>query len=148
MATTVQSILTQVKAIAAAELGADWREMPHVYNLEANDTRRAGKSYGVKPLGATNTGTVTNAYALDHVFELILIDKGPRKDSDEQAEAVITNLYDKHDEIFKAMVRVNLGLPTTVLMISEPNLSEPEFINSRELIALRQQFTVKYRQAI
>lgn len=148
MATTVTSIMAQAKVIAAASLGATWKEMPSVFNLESNDLRRGAKSYGVKPGAAASAATVTNSYALDHVFELILMDKNPRKDSEAQALAVIDDLYDKQDTIYKAMVRAKLNLGGTVLLVSNPSLSEPEFINSRELIALRQQFTVKYRQAI
>lgn len=148
MATTVSSILAQIKVIAAANLDATWKEMPSVLNLEGNDLRRGAKSYGAKPGAASSAATVTNSYALDHVFELVLMDKNPRKDSDAQAFTVIEDLYSKQDTIYKAMVRAKLNLGGTVLLVSNPSLSEPEFINSRELVALRQQFTVKYRQAI
>jgi hypothetical protein len=148
MATTVSDILTQAKSIAAAKLGASWHELPSATNLASNDVRRGAKGYGVRPLGAASAPTVTNAYALEHVFELVLMDKNPRKDDESQAVAVVCDLYDKQDEIFKQMVRAKLNLGATVVNVSGPSLSEPEFINGREFVALRQQFNVLYRQAI
>jgi len=148
MATTVTSILSQIKSIASETLGVAWQEMPNVYKLSEADSRRGPKSYGVKPLAASNSPTVTNAYALDHQFELILMDRFTRKNDSSQADAVIGDLYDKQDEIFKSMVRLKLNMAGTVLIISEPELSEPEFINGQEFVALRQQFNVRYRQTI
>jgi hypothetical protein len=148
MAATVGSIITEIKSVASSKLGSEWKEVPNVYKLSGTDTRRGSKSYGARPLAAGSTGTVTNAYALDHQFELVLMDVFPNKSDSAQAEAVISNLYDKQDEIFKQIARSKINLPTTVMLVSEPQLSEPEFINGQELIALRQQFNVRYRQTL
>ncbi len=148
MATTVGSIITQIKAIAVAQLGVDWKENPNAYDLTQSDSRRGPKTYGVRPLAASNTSTVTNAYALNHSFELVLVDRVARKNDASQADTVIADLYDKQDEIFKDMVRAKLNLSPTVMLVSEPQLSEPEFINGQEFVALRQQFNVRYRQTI
>lgn len=148
MAATVGNILGEMKVLAAAYLGTDWQEMPNVYDLTKCDARRNAKSYGARPLAASDVGTVTNAYALNQGFELVLMDTLPRKSDSSQATAIITDLYDKHDEIFKAMVRVKMNLGTVVMIVNEPQLSEPEFINGQEFVALRQQFNVRYRQTI
>lgn len=148
MAATVASIITQAKAIAAAKLGAGWQELPRVLDLDGLDARRGAKGYGVRPLSASNTPTVTNAYALDHGFQLILTDTNPRKDDDSQALTVIGVLFDQMDEIYKEFVRAKMNLGGTVLLVGEPSLSEPEFISGKEIVALRQNFNVKYRQTI
>lgn len=148
MAATVTSILTNVKAAALAELGSGWQEMPHVLSLEKNDERRGRKAYGARAMSAGNAPTITNSYALDHTFEVVLMDDVPRNGDDTQAQAVIGTLYDKQDEILKRMIRTKLSLPTTVLLVSSIGLSEPEFVGDRQFVALRQQFNVRYRHAI
>jgi hypothetical protein len=148
MAATVSNILEQIEATAAATLDPPWHEVPNVFNLAGTDVRRGAKAYGVRPLPANSAASVTNSYALDHAFELVLMDSNPKRDDDAGAIAVIGDLYDKQDEILKAMMRTKLNLAGTVLLISEPTLSEPEFLASGALIALRQQFNVRYRQTI
>jgi hypothetical protein len=148
MAATVTSILTEVKAIASAYLGDTWHELPNVTALTSNDLRRGSKAYGVRPLAASNAPTVTNTYALNHGFELVLMDKNPRRDNESQAMAVAGSLYDKHDEIFKLIARSKVNLGGTVILVSEPSISEPEYVNGREFVALRMQFNVRYRQTI
>jgi hypothetical protein len=148
MAANVTSIIIQIKAITAAKLGAGWAEMPFVTDLAKNDERRARKSYGVRPLPAASTQTVTNSYALDHVFELVLMQAIVKQDDDSEAMATIGDLYDQHDEVFRQLARAKVNLPGLVLLVSEPALPEPEFIGGRQFVALRQQFNVRYRQAI
>ena len=148
MADTVSQILTQAKAIAAATLGTGWNELPYVLDVSKNDERRAKQGYGVRPLPANEAPSVTNSYALDHGFELVLMGSVAKPDDESQAMTLIGTLYDKQDEIFKSMARAKLNLPGTVLLVSQPALSEPEILASGKLIALRQQFNVRYRQAI
>lgn len=148
MAATVSSIMTAIKSIASGYLGADWRELRSVMNLSANDLRSASKGYGVRPLPATSTESVTNSYALDHGFELVLMNSNPKVDDESQAMTVVGDLYDKQDEILKLIMRTKANLPGTVLIVTNPALSEPEFVNGREFVALKQQFTIRYRQTI
>jgi len=148
MATTVSSIMTQVKALASAELGTAWHELPNVLSLDANDDRRGSKGYGVRPLGASDAPSTLNSYALDHQFQLILMDSVARTDDDSQAMTVAGNLFDKMDEIYKSLVRTKVNLAGTVLIVGSPSLSEPEFIAGNKFVALRQNFNVKYRQTI
>jgi hypothetical protein len=148
MATTVTQIIAKIKEQAGTELGAEWTELPHVLDLTKNDNRRGKQGYGVRPLSASEAGGITNTYTLDHGFELVLMASVPKHDDDSQTFDVIGTLYDKQDELLKRMIRTKLGLPGVVLLVSAPNLAEPEFINDRQFVALRQTFNVRYRQAI
>jgi hypothetical protein len=148
MAATVTTIMTEIKSLAASSLGNAWHELPNSIDLKGNDSRRGSKGYGVRPLGAADAPSVTNSYSLDHVFEVVLMDRNPRKDDESQAMAVLGDLYDKQDEIYKSLVRTKVNLGGTVLLVSNPSLSDPEFVNGREFVALRQQFNVRYRQTI
>lgn len=148
MATFVSQILTQIKAIIAAELGNTYTELPRIYDLSKSDLRRARLGYGVRPLDATPAETVVRAYTLDHGFEIILTDTIARDDSDAQRETVLNTMYDKADEIFKDLVNQKINLATFVMNVSQPSLSEPEFIDENKLVILRMQFIVKYRSAL
>lgn len=149
MSTTVVSITDQVNAICADTLGGNWHQLPHAYSLELNDLRMATKGYGVVSLAASSTTTLTNYYTLDHTFELILTDCTARTRDESDAAEVIGLLYDKQDEVLKQMILTKLNLAGTVLLVNPSGMSEPDFIGSdRRVIALRQQFIVKYRQAI
>jgi hypothetical protein len=148
MASTVTQIIAQIKAIAAGELGLSWTELPHVLDLTKNDERRSRKGYGARPLAASDAQSTTSTYALDHVFELVLMMAVPKNDDDSQAMAVIGTLYDMQDEILRRAIRQKMNMPFSILMVSNPALSEPEFVNDRQFVALRQQFNVRYRQTI
>lgn len=148
MSATVTSILTAGKAQMATTLGATWHELSNVYDLARNNLRAGAKGYGMRPLGADDTDTVTRAYDLIHTFETVLMDTVARQNDDSQAETVIGTLYDKQDEIFKVFARLNINLAGTVIYVARPSLNEPEFVGGGKFVALRQQFQVRYRQSI
>lgn len=148
MATIVQDILTNVKSTASTVLGALYKELRFVYSIEKNDLRSTEKAYSCRPLSASPAETITRHYTLDHQFELVLTDTIGRADDDTQRFDALHVMYDKADEIFKELVNTKLGLPATVLLVTSPSMSEPEFINDNKLVILRMQFTVKYRSAL
>lgn len=148
MATTVSDIITQVKSIAAAELGATYQELRYVYDVSGNDIRAGKLAYGVRPLEAETVAGVTREYTLNHRFELILTDTIARANSDEDAQAALGTMYNKADEIFRDMVKSKINLASVVLGVFEPSMSEPEFFNEQKLVVLRMQFTVRYRAAL
>jgi hypothetical protein len=148
MSATVTTLLTNLKTISAGVLGGSWHPLRNVMDLQSNDLRTGAKGYGVRALSASSAATVTNTYALDHVFEVVLMDTVPRKDDESQAMTVIGTLFDLQDEIFKQIVRTKAGTGGTVILVSEPSLAEPEFVSGKEFVALRQQFLIRYRQTI
>lgn len=149
MATTVANIMTAVKESITGLLGAPWHEMRNVNDLEKNNDLRSGSnSFGIRPLDAQNVATVTNSYMLDHLFEVVLMQSLPRKDDTAQSNAALVDLYDKQDEIFKQLARTKLTLFAVVIDVHDPELIAPEYVKGGSFVALRQQFRVKYRQAI
>ena len=148
MAAIVQNIITQSKVLAAGILGASYKELRFVYNVDKNDIRSAEKAYGVRPLEASPVETVTRVYTVDQRFELILTDTIGRSDDDTQRTDAMNVMYDKVDEIFKSLVNTKINLSSTVLNIVGPSISEPEFVLDNKLVILRMQYTVKYRSAL
>lgn len=146
MSTIVQNILTQTKSIASTTLGATYQEIPFVYELERNDIRRAALGYGVRPLNADTTEGLVKAYTLDHNFEFIFTDAWARAgNSDSQIESAFNTMFNQCDEIFKALLNSKINLPSTVLNVQDPSISEPELLNDNKLAVLRMQYVVKYR---
>ena len=148
MSALVSNILTQTKSVISTELGATYQELPFIYDVSKNNLRRAEKAYGVRPLSALPTEGVTKVYTLDHDFEVILSDTFARGDSDSQRETALNTMYDKADEIFKALIATKINLAATVLHVFGPTLSEPEFFDDNKMVILRMQYTVKYRSTL
>lgn len=146
MATTVNAIVVAAKSVAAAVL-TDWVELRHVFDVAKNDFRNTRYAYGVRPLEADNAATVTGAYMLDHRFELILTQTVARTDDDSQIFTVLSDLYDKADQVYRQFENTKIGLGSTIALVTSPSLSEPEILTGTTVV-LRMQFLVKYRHSI
>jgi len=150
MAATVANIITQVKAIALAELGSTYQELRFVYDLPRNDMRGGKLGYGVHPGAATENADVSpiNYYTLDHTFSLVLTDTVARNSSSDESLTVIQTMFNKLDEIYQDMVNTKINLASTVLTVGSASLSEPEFFLDNKLIAITMEFVVRYRQSL
>jgi hypothetical protein len=148
MAAIVQNITTSGKDLIATLLGSTYKELRFVFAVEKNDIRSAEKAYGFRPLEASTAETTVKTYTLDHRFEVVLTDTIGRSDDDVQRTDAINQMYNNSDEIFKEFINTKLGLPLTVLNISEQSISEPEFVLDNKLVILRMQMTVKYRSSL
>jgi len=148
MATIVQNIITEAESLAATTLGGTYQRLEFIYDVGKNNVRNAALAYGVRPLAAIPAETINKVYTLDHDFELVLTDTIARAVSDDERRTALNTMYDKADEIFKAMVNTKINLASTVLLVSSPSLSEPEFLDDHKFVILRMQFTVKYRSAL
>lgn len=147
MSAIVSDILTNVSSQAATTLGATWQELQYVHDVTRNHERNLKMAYGVRPLsGVPAPESINRYYTMDHGFEIVLTDSIARQDSDTPVRTSIGTLYNKADELFKALVNTKISLPTTVLFISSPTIPEPEVIPGKAVV-VRVQFVVKYRGA-
>lgn len=147
MATTVASIITQMKWITATQLGGTWKELQHVNDLTKNDMKTGMRGYGVLTGEGVRASGTLGSYAMDQEFTLILMDHTGKGD-DAAVEAKSSDLFDKHDEIMKRFIRTKLNLSPTVLLVDFAGVGKPELINGTEFVAIRQQVLVKHRQLI
>lgn len=148
MANLVEQILTEATTIALTVMGAGSQELRYKYEIERNDIRTAKFAFGVRPLGAVPAETVTKSFTLDHLFETVLTDTIPRDHDDTQRNDALNVLYDKADDIFRAMINSKIGLPLIVFNISQPTLPESEYFEENSIIVLRMQYVVKYRSLL
>lgn len=149
MSAHVSSIITGGLSVIATELGATYHQLADVYDVRKNDARAATKGYGMRPLeGVTPDQQVNRSYTMDQRFEVVLTDIIARGATDSELTATIGTMYNQADEIFKAMIATKVGYPAAVLNCFSPSISAPEILGDVGIVAVRLQFTVKYRSAL
>lgn len=149
MSTTVQSVMTAIETQAATTFGSGWSKLRNVYDLSNLDGRAGNNSYGARPLAAADSPTHApfKTYALNHRFEVILTDRVPERSDDDSISSKIQGLYDKADELYKDMVNTRIGI-AAVCLVNNISIEEPELLEGQQLVALRMQFDVIYRQSL
>lgn len=143
----VRQIIDNSKSLASTTFGAEYQALRFIYEVEKNHLRGQRLGFAVRPLAASPAETVTKTFTLNQDFEIILTDSIARADDDSQKEEVIKVMYDMLDDFFQALINTKLSLPTIVLFVSAPSMSEPEFIDDNKLVILRAQYTVRYRSS-
>lgn len=144
----VEQIHTAIKSKVTTALGASYKELQFVFDVSKNSERGMASAYGVRPLAASNASGVTQHYTLDQQFEVILTGLAARTNSDSDKFTLIFSLYDKVDEIFNTCFLTKLGLPSIVMIVDSPNISEVEFFDENQFIVLRFTMNIKYRRQI
>lgn len=148
MANTVKDIIDNSRTVMINTLalsGDTWQQLRNFYDIEKNDIRSAAKAFGIKPLSAAPENTVTNFYTVDHTFEIILTDTITRVEGDSERETALTEIYNQLDEIFKQLQNSKINGTANVLLVSQPSISEPEFLDDNKFLVVRAQYVVKYR---
>lgn len=149
MAAIVTTILTNMLSTISTTLGAGYQELRHVYDVTKNDIRTAKLAYGVRPLSALSSDPgMLRAYTVDQSFEIILSDTITRGASDAERTTAIGTMFDKADEIFKVLVNTKAGAASYVLVVNNPAMSEPEFLEDNQIVLLRMQLNIRYRSTI
>lgn len=147
MATTVQDIITNGKALCASTLGGTWKELRYTMDVSKNDIRSGYQAYGLHSLAAENVEQTTmGSYMLRHQFELVLCSTFTRGISDSEVQTVINGLYDKADQIYRQFAYSRMSSASNVLLVTDVALQAPE--SNDNFIVLRMQFAVQYRHTI
>lgn len=149
MSNIVEQIITAGKSQLSTTLGASYSELDYVIELEKNNFRNRTTRYGFIPLGAdTGESVINKVYTLDHSFQIILTQPTFNRQNDAGLISATNTLYDKMDDIFKDFMNKKLGLNTIILNIQEPSIEEPEYLEDNDLVALRGNVVIKYRQPL
>lgn len=149
MANLVGQIIDAIQSTCATATSANsFQALPFTSDVKKNNVRTARKSYGVRPLEAVNAETILKTYTVNHKFEVILTDVITRGADDEALETSIKLLYNMADEIFVLALKTKLGLSSVVLNVFEPSILEPELYEKEQIVVLRMQFTVKWRNTL
>lgn len=147
MSAVVGDIHAAIKTLAASVLGASYNELKYIYSPEKNDLRNIKTAYAVTHGQASSADGVTRVYTMDQVFTLIIVKRAIRRDSDDDIQTVINEIYSKADDFLVQAFLTKLGLSSTVLIVDQPEISEPEILDN-ESVLIRVSFNVKYRKAI
>lgn len=139
---SVSSILTSLESQVSATLGASWKELDYVYDLEANSTRSIDLRYGVGASEGVSVLGTTKAVTVDFNFFVILSKSFKNRSCDAKQRTVLSEIYDEFENINVNVFQKKLG-NAQVLLVSDLSYSEPEVIH--EGLAVRVDFLIKYR---
>jgi len=126
-------------------LGADWKAIQYLEELEKNNALCQDKSYGIRALEATEVEGVTKFVTLDQTFELVLVRSKLTKSTGDSDLLELS--YDNRNAVlcaYKDLARTRIG-GANVLLVNSLTISEPEFIEDGKVVVQRAQFNVKYR---
>lgn len=148
MATTtiVKDINDGILAQAATVLGADYKELPYVYDVVKNNFRTSKSRYGARPLSTVEIDGVVKATTHIQTFEVVLTEGYSQtsiSDAKLQEKAFIA--YEKMYDIYQALAQNNAGVPGSVLLVQNLSILEPEVLEEDKVVVLRGQFDVLYR---
>jgi hypothetical protein len=147
MSDIVGDIHAAIKSLAQTTLGTDYLPLRKIIDPSENDARIIVKGFAVKHGEATNTEGVIKAYTLNQKFQLLITNSAFNRDDENTVQDVFNNLYDKADDFLNAAFLTKLGLPSTVLLVDQPEIAEPAILsNGAALLILT--FNVKYRRVI
>lgn len=149
MSNLVENINDALTTLVGTELSTGYSVLNYIHTIEKNFLNGSKNRYGVRPLNASSASGVTRVYTLDHSFQIIITSEYINSGVDDIAQREETFvLYDKMDEVFKAAYLTKVGLPNTILNIDNISIQEPEYLDAHNVVVLRADFNIKYRQAI
>ena len=149
MANLVEQIKDAIDAEVRTQTGLTTTDrLRKFFDIEQSDRRTIRNGYAVRPLAASTSDGVIKNYTLSQEFEVILTKAIPRQADDDDAQEAMYSMYDSADEILKAVLNSQLGIPTIILSATDPAISEFEILGDGQFAVLRIQFTVKYRTAL
>lgn len=147
MSTLVGDIFTAIQNLAQTTFGNTYLPLRKILDPQENDARSIAKGFAVKHGEAASVAGVTRFYTLDQKFSVLITNSAFNRDDENTVQAVFNNLYDLADSFLNAAFLTKLGLPQTVLIVDEPELSEPTVLpNGAALLIVS--FKVKYRRQI
>lgn len=131
--------------IIALALGRD--KLKYSYDLERNDKRSEKNAYGYGVgSGSAIPGTL-KAVTMDQEFFVVLTENYVNKKNEDAEVVALKAIYDDMEVIYQDFVSSKLGINSTVLLVSDIILDEPEKI-SENTIAVKGIFTVRHRQPL
>lgn len=136
------SMLTEI----AAELGASYVQLPYVENVEKNNFRNSNDRYGVRALEASQVPGVTKYPTFTQSFEVILTKGYIESNLDDTPQ--VTKSYDNREnllDIYKRLVNNRVGIPATVLNVTDLVVSSPEYLEDDKVVVQRATMNITYR---
>lgn len=138
--TILGAIETRVQAVLPS-----YTRLKYSYELEKNNKRGSSDAYGIGAGAGSSSAGTNRTITLDQEFFVVLSkDFGGR--SDDAAERTsLKAIYDDLETLYRDLFQSKLGIPSTVYLVSELSLDEPEQLGDN-VISVRMNFTVKHRK--
>lgn len=146
MIDTMRDIRDSMLSEIATELGATYKQLAYLEDVEKNNFRTNNDRYGVRALTANEVPGVTKNVHITQTFEVVLT-KGYYESSLDDTEQV-EKAYDNREnalDIYKRMVNTHAGLSGTVLNITNLVVEEPEYLLEEKVAVQRATMDITYR---
>lgn len=149
MANIVEQINDAIETRMAAVLSTGWTELKYKFSVNLNSFRDNAQRYGCIPQGMSAVEGVTRSYTVDQTFQLILTTEYVNKQNDSALQTSTFLLYDKMDAILKDLYLTKITLGTSIILNTPTfDIEAPEVLDEENVVALRLNLTVKYRQPV
>lgn len=142
----MNDITTAMKSEIAAELGASYKELAYVENVQKNNFRTGNDRYGVRALQGAQVPGVTKNVTFIQEFEVILTKGYIESSVDDTLQ--VSKAYDNREnllDIYKRLVNNRVGLPATVLNVFDLIIGEPEYLEQDKIVIQRATMNITYR---
>lgn len=147
MSNLVEQILDAIELEVKTETG--FTKLKYNYNLELNDSIKNGQRFGVRPKEASVADGLNKVYTVDQVFTVTLVlGYESNAQSDATLQTRVKTLYNKMDEVIKAMHLNKAGLPSIILVVNLDSIAEPEINEENKIVSLSADFIIKYRNTV
>ena len=130
----------------AAELGASYKKLAYLEDIDKNSFRTNNDRYGVRALSSSEVDSVTKFVTFTQSFEVVLT-KGYYESNLDDTEQIERSLDNRENMlcIYKRLVNNRGGLPSVILNIQNLILSEPEFLVDEKVAVQRATIDITYR---
>lgn len=139
-----QTLILNAIDTRMAALLPSYSRLKYSYEV-AKNSARSDNCWGAGVGAGTFVQGVMQSTTLDQEFFVILTEKLVNRNSDTAEIAAIKTVYDNLDTVYRDFASSKLGIPNTVLVVSEVNLEEPVKIGEN-IISVRMNFIVKHRK--
>lgn len=146
MIDSVRIIKEGIETISQAYLGASYKKLAYVNDVEKNNYNSNSNRFGVRALAGGEVPGVTKNVHLTQTFEIVLskVYRESSLDDTEQSEKALDN-FNNVLSIYKDLVNTKCGVPLTVLQVTNLQLSEPEYIVDSKVAIQRATMDITYR---
>ncbi len=146
MTTTVADILTGIKAIVVAELGAEYRELPFSLDVAKNKFQAGTKAYAAWAGPIVQAEGVNSYVTVDQAFNLTLTESyGSSQVSDAQQRVAGQSLYERFEQIYVKVSAQKAGVPSRVMIVQRLSVPSLSFLDGTAILSAS--FELKYRTA-
>jgi len=131
------------------ELVTSFSKLPYVYDVSKNDWKRSQDGYGVRSLVAQESPGATKRLTYVQSFEVVL-SKGYIQSSvdDLSLQSAVKEASDLLHSVFIDLEQTRVGIPNTVLNITNFSLQEPIIYEDQKVVVLTAEIDVLYRLTV